>query len=117
MKKPFKKFINKDQVKTFPLQHFDGEILFFHSLSKEEQLTLIQEMEQQKTLGLDTETKPSFTKGVQNPLALLQIYLPHRVVLFQLRKYSLPPHIQTILENPQIIKIGVAIAENCGFRK
>ena len=39
-------------------------------------------------------------------------------MLFQLRKYSLPPRIQTILENPQIIKIGVGLRDDIrGLRR
>ena len=118
MAHPFKKFIQKDQLKTYPLKSFDGDILFFHTLCQEERFALLQELDSQKVLGLDTETKPSFTKGIQNPLALLQIYLPHRVILFQLRKYSLPTEICNIIENPSITKVGVGLRDDIrGLRR
>ena len=114
MANPFKKFIQKDQLKNHPLKSFDGDILFFHTLNAQHRNELLHELESQKTLGLDTETKPSFTKGVQNPLALLQLYLPHRVVLFQLQKYSLPIEIFNIIESPNILKVGVGIRDDVG---
>ena len=118
MAHPFKKFIQKDQLKSYPLQSFDGEISFFHALNQEDRKNALQDLGSQKILGIDTETKPSFTKGVQNPLALLQIYLPHRVILFQLRKYSLPIEICEILENPNITKVGVGLRDDIrGLRR
>ena len=118
MAHPFKKFIQKDQLKSYPLQSFDGEISFFHALNQEDRKNVLQDLGSQKMLGIDTETKPSFTKGVQNPLALLQIYLPHRVMLFQLRKYSLPIEICELLENPNIIKVGVGLRDDIrGLRR
>ena len=114
----FKKFIQKDQLKSYPLQSFDGEISFFHALNQEERKNVLRDLGSQKVLGIDTETKPSFTKGVQNPLALLQIYLPHRVILFQLRKYSLPIEICKILENANITKVGVGLSDDIrGLRR
>ena len=118
MANPFKKYIQKDQLKAYPLKSFDGDILFFHTLCQEERFALLQELDSQKVLGLDTETKPSFTKGLQNPLALLQIYLPHRVILFQLRKYFLPTEICSIMENPNILKVGVGLRDDIrGLRR
>ena len=113
-----KKYIHKDQLQNFPLGFFDGEIIFFHTRTTTEQLQLIDEIKQHQILGLDTETRPSFQKGVQNPLALLQLYYPHKVLLFQVHKYPLPPQIHHILEDPTFTKIGIGLRDDVrGLRR
>ena len=118
MTKPIKKYIHKDQVQNFPLGFFDGEIVFFHTLTAQEQEKVIEELRQSLILGIDTETRPSFQKGVQNPLALLQIYYPHKVLLFQVHKYPLPVQIHHILEDPLFTKVGIGLRDDIrGLRR
>ena len=114
----YKKYIHKDQVSNYPLGFFEGTIIFFNSLNAEEQKKLILDIQNQNILGIDTETKPSFQKGVQNRMALLQLYYPDKVVLFQLHRFSLPFEIKNILEDVNITKIGIGLQDDSrGLRR
>lgn len=63
-------------------------------------------------LGFDTETKPSFRKGDNHRVALLQLATEERVVLFRIHRVGLPEGILKILSDPSIIKAGVAIHDD-----
>jgi len=59
-------------------------------------------------VGIDTETRPVFRKGVVHPVALVQLALPEVVYLFRLNIYGLHDGIRELLESPDIQKIGIA---------
>ncbi len=63
-------------------------------------------------LGFDTETRPSFTAGVTNKVALLQLSSQERCFLFRLSKIRLDKAIIKVLTNPDIVKVGAAIHDD-----
>src|SRR5208283_5211703 len=69
----------------------------------------------EKILGFDTETKPSFKKGFPNQVSLLQLSTPSVAYLFRLNKIGLPFQLAEILTNPGIRKIGIAIRDDIRF--
>lgn len=106
----YKESIDKDELAEMPLIQFEGEIMLVET--KEDYLTSIEYLAQQKMLGFDTETKPAFKKGVVYEVALLQLATKDRAFLFRLNKIGLPNGLKSILENPDIEKIGVAIRDD-----
>jgi len=106
----YKESIDKDELDELPLVQFEGEITLIES--KEDYLASIEYLAQQKVLGFDTETKPAFKKGVVYEVALLQLATKDRAFLFRLNKIGLPNGLKSILENPKIEKIGVAIRDD-----
>ncbi len=71
---------------------------------------------QSEVLGMDTETKPVFKKGQYNPVSLLQLSGSEHAFLFRLFTFEdrerLAP-LARLLSNPEILKVGVAIVEDC----
>ena len=63
-------------------------------------------------LGFDTETKPSFKKGRFHQVALLQISTHDKAFLFRLNKIPLPEFVIDIMEDPSIVKVGVALKDD-----
>jgi len=62
-------------------------------------------------VGLDIEWRPSFTRGVQNPVAILQLCIKHYCLIFQLyQASSIPRSLYKALCNPNIIFTGVKIS-------
>ncbi|HAH26062.1 MAG TPA: 3'-5' exonuclease [Prolixibacteraceae bacterium] len=106
----YKESIDKDELADMPLIQFEGEIMLVET--KEDYLISIEYLAQQKMLGFDTETKPAFKKGVVYEVALLQLATKDRAFLFRLNKIGLPNGLKSILENPEIEKIGVAIRDD-----
>ena len=65
-----------------------------------------------KLLGFDTETRPAFHRGISNPVALLQLSGDSDAFLFRLREVGLPRQLIDLMENPSILKVGVAIHDD-----
>ena len=63
-------------------------------------------------LGIDTETRPSFRKGVFHKVALLQVATDERCYLFRLNKFGLTLPLIHLLENPHIAKVGTSLKDD-----
>ena len=64
------------------------------------------------TFGFDTETKPSFKKGIVHKVSLLQLSTDSEAYLFRLNLIGLPNELAAILSDRQIIKTGAAIHDD-----
>lgn len=106
----FKENISKEELTDLPLRWFEGEIVVINS--KEKIAAAVEMLSKEPLLGFDTETKPSFKKGVINRVALLQLSAKNKAFLFQLHKIGLPEVVCRILANPEIVKTGVAIHDD-----
>jgi ribonuclease D len=106
----YRESIDKEELAELPLIQFEGKISLVET--KEEYLDSIEYLSKQSMLGFDTETKPAFKKGVFNETALLQLATAERAFLFRLNKMGLPNGLKNILENPDILKVGVAIRDD-----
>lgn len=67
---------------------------------------------QEKVLGFDTETRPSFTKGESYTPSLLQLATKDRAFLFRLKFYPFPPELVTLLEATTVLKVGIGIKDD-----
>jgi len=106
----FKKTITNEELELLPLTSFEGKIIVVESL-----LTFngaMQMLEQETVLGFDTETKPSFKKGKNNKVALLQLSTEDYAVLFRINKIGFPEPLARLMANPNIIKVGAAIRDD-----
>ncbi|MCD6346866.1 MAG: 3'-5' exonuclease domain-containing protein 2, partial [Bacteroidales bacterium] len=65
-----------------------------------------------KEYGFDTETKPSFKKGANHKVALLQLSTDDEAFLFRLNKIGLPDELIEILADTNKIKVGAAIRDD-----
>ena len=63
-------------------------------------------------LGFDTETRPSFKKGHQNKVSLLQVSTHDTCFLFRLNRFGLCPAIKKLLETKKVKKIGLSWADD-----
>lgn len=66
----------------------------------------------QTILGFDTETRPSFKKGISNKTTLIQFSTHDTAVLFRLVNYKIPDLVIGLLENNNIQKVGVGTAQD-----
>ena len=62
----------------------------------------------QPILGFDTETRPSFKRGHQYKVSLLQVSTPDTCFLFRLNHTGLTPSLIKLLEDRTIPKIGLS---------
>jgi len=106
----YRKTISRDELNSLPLGSFKGNIRVIEDLEGvNEVFPFIQKA---KCLGFDTETRPSFSKGPNNRVALLQLATNDDAFLFRINKTKLPEMLVRILANPDIIKVGAAINDD-----
>ncbi|WP_372776026.1 3'-5' exonuclease [Mangrovibacterium sp.] len=106
----FQESITKEELDDLPSKSFEGEILV---VNRHEQLEeVVEYLRKAEVLGFDTETKPSFKRGQINKVALLQLSTADRAFLFQLHKIGLPDEVKSVLSDPNILKVGVAIRDD-----
>lgn len=113
---PFPPHIDKVAIQELPLTHFEGEVIV---IDKPEQVAeAVAYLNQFAVLGVDTEARPSFKRGVHYPTALVQIATEERCYLFRLTHVGLPVEITQIFANPSICKVGLAFKDDInGLRR
>jgi len=106
----YKPKITKEEVNQMQVAAFDGKITIVDSLSKVQ--PAIDELRKCKIVGIDTETKPSFTRGTHYKVSLLQISTTDHCYLFRLNKIPFPEELAAFLANDKIRKIGLALHDD-----
>ena len=108
--KEFRKSITDEELAELPLSFFEGKI---HLVEKVEQVTeAVNYLKNQPILGFDTETRPTFKKGQNHYVALLQLSTADQSFLFRINMIGLTPGLIKILASPSILKIGAAIRDD-----
>jgi ribonuclease D len=104
------KKISKTEIMDLPLGQFEGEIIL---VDKPTQIVdVIKELSGANLIGFDTETRPSFTKGRQHQVALLQLATKDVAFLIRVNQIGMPGAIKELLETKQIVKIGAAVRDD-----
>lgn len=106
----FKAKISKDEVNLLPIVIFDGKITLVDTLS--ELQCAIDELRKSKVVGIDTETKPAFTRGTHHKVSLLQISTLNHCFLFRLNKIGFPASLAEFLANKDVQKIGLSLRDD-----
>ena len=108
--------IAKDLIQWLPVIGFDGEV---YIIDKEEKIEeAIAYLRAQKILGVDTESRPSFKRGVHYPTALVQIATDERCYLFRLSHIGMPQELADIFADNAICKVGLAFKDDInGLRR
>lgn len=102
--------INNDEIVKLPRLNFPGVA---HVISTQTDLNeWIHVLAEGKILGFDTESKPSFKKGKNNGIALLQLSTENTALIIRVKEVGITPPLKAILENEKIIKVGAAIRDD-----
>lgn len=110
MEQKYRENISNEEVNALPVGAFGGQIVV---VDTPEAIALACEyLAAQPVIGFDTETRPSFTKGVSNKVSLLQLSSGERSFLFRLNKIALERPILRLMESRTTIKIGAAIRDD-----
>mgnify|MGYP001260388074 CR=1 FL=1 len=104
------KRLEKEEINGLPIIRFRGPVKFAETT--ESCQSFVRTLKSEKVLGFDIECKPNFKKGPNSPPALLQLATSSQAYLFRLYPVmKLGPLIE-ILEDPNIIKTGVALKDD-----
>ena len=108
--KRFPERLNKEHIKNFPIMSFKGKM---HLIKEKKDLKeALKILRSKSVLGFDTETRPTFKKGDQYSVSLLQLSTRDEAFLFRLNYLGLPEELASLLADPDILKVGVAILDD-----
>ncbi|MCL2459018.1 MAG: 3'-5' exonuclease domain-containing protein 2 [Desulfobulbus sp.] len=98
--------MSTEAINALPLACWQGTIHCVRTAEEAEEAAV--RLASANLLGFDTETRPAFRKGQKFAPSLLQLAAEDEVVLVQLERTGLPVPLRELLENPAIVKAGVA---------
>lgn len=105
-----KRTIDKEVLNDLPKAAFTGQIHIVQTpWEAEKAVTYLKKC---SLLGIDSETRPSFTKGQSHKVALLQISSEEHCFLFRLNLTGLTLPIITLLESPSVTKVGLSLRDD-----
>lgn len=106
----FLKEIDKDEINKLEVRQFEGEIRIVDDDKSFKKA--MKELKKYSVLGFDTETKPTFKKGVNHKIALIQISNSEVAWLFRVNKIGIPPALHAFLEDTSVLKIGAGLLDD-----
>ena len=104
--------ISKEELESLPKVDFSGTIKVINDF--EQAKIAVQEIMDAHTLiGFDTETRPSFTKGVVYKVSLIQLSVGNTAYLFRLNKMKgMSPELKDLLCDSNYIKVGLSTPDD-----
>lgn len=102
--------IEKEFISALPLLQYEGKIVLVESEAAAKKA--VKELSREKILGFDTETRPNFRKGAGYMVSLVQLCGGKCAYLFRLDYCGGVPVLFPLFENPNILKVGVAVKDD-----
>lgn len=101
--------ITKEEINLLPVETFEGVIEVVDT--PEDYERILQLLNQEEVIGFDTETKPVFTKGKRNKVALLQVATSSTCYLIRLNCIGFPEGLTDFFNN-DVLKVGLSIKDD-----
>ena len=106
----FPAHIDKVAIQELPITFFEGEVIIVDH--PDQVASAIEYLSQHTVLGVDTEARPSFKRGIHYPTALVQVATLERCYLFRLTHVGMPQELADIFANSNICKVGLAFKDD-----
>ncbi len=107
--------ITKEEIAQLPVVLFEGRIITIDTMSDLE--SAVAYLSAQPMIGIDTETRPAFKKGVVYNVSLLQFSTLDTCFLFRLNRIGFPPSLIDLFESKSVKKIGLSLQDDFGKLK
>lgn len=110
MKKVIYNKIDKRSISNLPKVLFSGRIVVVTTENDADKA--VDFLLAQPILGVDTETRPAFKKGINHKVALLQVATHDICFLFRLNYTGITASILKLLEDTTVPKIGLSLHDD-----
>ena len=107
--KLIKNKVTKSEIALMPKIQFSGRIFVIYT--ENEVNKAIEFLKTQQIVGVDTETRPSFKRGMTHKVALLQIATSDTCFLFRLNRIGMPISLQEFLMS-DTLKVGLSLKDD-----
>ena len=107
--KQIRNTLSKAEIATMPKVLFEGRIFVIYT--EDDAVKAVEYLKGHAVVGVDTETRPSFKRGVTHKVALLQIATQDTCFLFRLNHIGMPKVLQEFLMS-DVLKIGLSLKDD-----
>jgi ribonuclease D len=97
--------INREELNELPIGGWEGETILIDK--PEDVESAIQAINKETIIGIDTETRPAFKKGVVYHISLIQIATRDCTYLFRINLVGLSNGLIKLFESEEIMKVGI----------
>ncbi|HSC96521.1 MAG TPA: 3'-5' exonuclease [Burkholderiales bacterium] len=102
--------ISRDDLANLPIRRYEGTVSLVATAKELEQARA--DFRQERVIGFDTETRPSFKKGERHLPCLVQAATARAVYIFQLSRLDVFPALVELLARGETVKVGVGLAHD-----
>lgn len=106
----FSPTITKEEISQMPIVRYEGKIVVISSES--EMWKCLKYLSKCPVVGIDTETKPSFHKGVSHRVALLQVSTLDICFLIRLNFIGMCEPVKKFLSARRTLKVGLSLHDD-----
>lgn len=97
--------ITPEELNELPIGGWEGETILIDK--PEDMAAAIQTINKETIIGIDTETRPAFKKGVVYHISLIQIATRDCTYLFRINHVGLSTGLIKLFESDEIMKVGI----------
>jgi ribonuclease D len=97
--------ITPEELNKLPIGGWEGDIILIDK--PEDVAPAIQAINKESIIGIDTETRPAFKKGVVYRISLIQIATRDCVYLFRINHIGFSDGLLKVFESEEIMKVGI----------
>jgi ribonuclease D len=103
----FSRTISREAINELPIRRYEGAVRLVST--REEMEHAAADFAQERVVGFDTETRPSFRAGESHPPALAQVATARAVYLFQLRQADFSALLGKLISSKTTAKAGIGL--------
>jgi ribonuclease D len=108
--------ITKEELDSLPPCIFEGPVYVIDN--QEQARKAVTYLLSQPIIGIDSETKPSFKKGVMHNVSLLQVSTGSECFLFRINKIGFTDELKELFETESVRKVGLSLRDDMrGLRR
>ena len=101
--------IDKAEIAGMTKVEFPGRIFVIYTEAEADKAIAF--LKNQPIVGVDTETRPSFKRGMSHKVALMQISTEDTCFLFRLNRIGMPASLQEFLQS-DTMKVGLSLKDD-----
>ena len=105
-----KEKIDKTEVAEMEVVSFPGRIIVIQTELEAEKA--VEYLLRFPMVGIDTETRPSFKRGIMHKVALLQVSTYDTCFLFRLNMIGMCRPVERLLSHPTLVKVGLSLKDD-----
>ena len=99
-----------EEINELPIRRYAGEVVLVET--EADMARAAADFAEERVVGFDTETRPSFRPGESHPPALAQVATARAVYLFPLLRLGSPAALSALLASATTAKAGVGLADD-----